>query len=488
MKEMRHFSIKQTLATLVALLCSVAANAYDFEVDGIYYNILSAADLTVEVTSGDKGYSGEVVIPTTVTYKSKTLTVKSIGFHAFYFSKELTSLIIGDSITHIGMEAFSNTCVNLRSVKIGAGLTAIERGTFMGCSGLTDITIPNNVKSIGSEAFRDCSSLTSIVIPSTLEHLSNNVFRNCKSLKKLRIEDGETPLKMEYSREDLYYGYGNNMFYGAPLESIYLGRNIENYLPNSTVSYVSPFLGISDLKLLVIGERVSNIEKESFINCSKLESIYLMCTTPPTISGDNFSEVNYANVTIYVPQGTLAAYQAADVWKGFWDIQEHEGSVDFDVEVEKCATPTIGYADGKLTFTSETEGAEFVTEITNSDITKHYGSTIELTVAYNVSTYAKRDGYANSDVATVTLCWIEGANGSDIMEIESVPVMIKAYDGTVIINGVMTDTEVAVYSTNGTKLGSATTDGGEVAITTSLGKGNTAIVHIGNKAVKVIMQ
>lgn len=76
-------TIKQLLITVAVLLCSVTANAYDFEVDGIYYNILSASDLTVCVTSGDNKYTGEVIIPSTVTYKSRTLTVKAIGGHAF---------------------------------------------------------------------------------------------------------------------------------------------------------------------------------------------------------------------------------------------------------------------------------------------------------------------------------------------------------------------------------------------------------------------
>ena len=36
---MRHFYIRQLFVAMVALLCSVAASAHDFKVDGIYYNI-----------------------------------------------------------------------------------------------------------------------------------------------------------------------------------------------------------------------------------------------------------------------------------------------------------------------------------------------------------------------------------------------------------------------------------------------------------------
>ena len=83
-------TIKLWLTTIATLWCSLAANAHDFEVGGIYYDITSSADLTVEVTyrgsssgSYDNEYSGAVTIPSTVTYNSKTYSVTSIGNYAF---------------------------------------------------------------------------------------------------------------------------------------------------------------------------------------------------------------------------------------------------------------------------------------------------------------------------------------------------------------------------------------------------------------------
>ena len=78
-------SIILFLTTIALLLCSVMANAYDFEVDGMYYNLLSATDLTVEVTWGDNAYSGEVVIPSTITYQSRNLAVVGIKLNIFVF-------------------------------------------------------------------------------------------------------------------------------------------------------------------------------------------------------------------------------------------------------------------------------------------------------------------------------------------------------------------------------------------------------------------
>ena len=89
--------MKQTklfLTTIAMLLCSVMANAHDFEVDGIYYNILSSTDLTAEVTHGDNKYTGDVIIPSTVNYKSRDIAVIAIGDSAFLQCYKLTNIII----------------------------------------------------------------------------------------------------------------------------------------------------------------------------------------------------------------------------------------------------------------------------------------------------------------------------------------------------------------------------------------------------------
>ena len=98
-------TIKQLLMAVVVLLCSATANAHDFEVDGIYYNVTSTN--TVEVTC--KGsyyndldeYNGNVVIPSSVNYNGKNYSVTSIGYYAFNGCNGLTSVTIPNSVTII---------------------------------------------------------------------------------------------------------------------------------------------------------------------------------------------------------------------------------------------------------------------------------------------------------------------------------------------------------------------------------------------------
>ena len=153
MKHLKH------LFTALLLLCSLTATAQNFEIDGIYYNITYDTNKTVEVTykgnhydSYSNEYTGNVVIPESVTYYGNTYSVTSIGYEAFYGCSGLTSITIPNSVTSIGNSAFS------------------------GCSGLTSITIPNSITSIGYCAFEDCTGITSIEIPNSVKSIGWSAF------------------------------------------------------------------------------------------------------------------------------------------------------------------------------------------------------------------------------------------------------------------------------------------------------------------------
>ncbi len=506
---MKKHYIKKLFATVAVLLCSIAANAYDFEVDGICYNILSIEDLTVEVTNG-AGYTGDIVIPSTVTYKSKTLAVTSIGRSAFGGCSGLTSITIPNSVTSIGNYAF-NGCTSLKDLRIEDGKSTL----FLGCNDyssssyyagaglfydspletlylgrnlsynadyyygyspfynktkLASVTIGNCVTSIGNYAFRGCSALTSITIPNSVTSIGSYAFEGCSGLTGITIPNSVTSIGRSAFREC------------SGLTSITIGNSV-----TSIGSYA--FCDCSGLTSITIGNSVTSIGNSAFYGCSGITKISLMGTTPPAVDSYNFTNAHFINSTVYVPQGALEAYQTADVWKNFWDIQELGATDEPDTETKKCAMPVISYENGALTITSSTEGANFITEIKNSDVAMHYDSRIELTVTYDISTYATLAGYENSDIAMATLCWIdEGGIASDLTRIESTPVIIKSYNGNILLDGAKAGTDIVVYDINGINMGEAVADGNEVVINTSLSKNDIAIVHIGNKAVKVIMQ
>ena len=177
---------KTSLIALALLLCNLTASAYDFEVDGIYYNVLSASDRTVEVTTNEEQtdggpssvYKGHVVVPNKVLCNNIEFVVCGIGERAFHASSELLSIILPETIKYIGYEAFFG-CSSLKSVILPESLERIEGSAFFGCSSLKSVILPESLEGIGDSAFYGCSSLKSVNLPESLEGIGDSAFNGC---------------------------------------------------------------------------------------------------------------------------------------------------------------------------------------------------------------------------------------------------------------------------------------------------------------------
>ena len=93
---------------LLSVFFAVSASAYDVEVDGLYYN-LNKTKKTAEVTYKEQykaSYSGSIEIPSSIVIKEVEYKISSIGDKAFFDCSGLTSIIIPNSVTSIGSDAF----------------------------------------------------------------------------------------------------------------------------------------------------------------------------------------------------------------------------------------------------------------------------------------------------------------------------------------------------------------------------------------------
>ena len=150
-----------------------------------------------------------------------------------------------------------------------------------------------------------------------------------------------------------------------------------------------------------------------------------------------FTYNTFVNATLYVPKGTIEKYKATGGWRDFVFIEEGNGDTP---TTQKCEKPTISYENGKLTFTSETEGAVCQYSITDTDIKAGSGNEVQLGVTYNISVFATKLGYENSETATATLCWIdqqpktEGINNG-IAQVPAKAVLIQAVGGAINVQG-----------------------------------------------------
>ena len=516
---------------ILSVICSISASAYDVEVDGIYYDIYYG---TASVTQC-KNYSADIVIPESITIGNLKYSVTSIGAWAFAYCRSLTSVTIPNSVTGIGFAAFYE-CSSLTSVTIPNSVTSIGDYAFSNCSGLTSVTISNSLKSIGTEVFRGCSSLTSVTIPNSVKSIGYRAFYECYSLISVTIPNSVTSIGEEafYDCFDLtsvtipnsvtnigdcafngcsgltsvtipnsVTSIGGSAFYlckgltsvTIPNSVTSIGEKAFRYcsdlrsvtIPNSVTSIgESVFYGCSGLTSITIPNSVTYIYSEAFAKCSNLENVYCYAEEFSGLSDNIFKDSYIEYATLHVPSSALSYYQTTEPWSGFGTIQTLEGT---GAETKKCETPTISFADGKLTFSCATEEVEYVSEITCSDVSKYYSNEINLTACYDISVTAMKSGLGESDVATAKLYWLTSSGSHDETSINNVSmrgIAIQSDCGFITISGLDNNETVSFYATDGKNLGTAKSIDGNVSFQAK--QGTIILARIGKESVKIAVK
>lgn len=327
--------------------------ASDFEVGGIHYNIESIENYTCVVVNPKPvfefgasnivridgsselvylppggSYSGHIVIPSTVEFKGRKLSVVGIDDGAFYKCNGLFSVAIPSTVKRIGNYAFY-LCENL-SVVSGDIKASIEYAAFYGCKSLNSVTI-KGASYISHKAFYGCERLEELTIPSTVSMIGAQAFRGCQNLSKVIFDN---------SPYGIIIGFG--AFMDTFIKNLYVGRDLEyrNY-PTILDGYKrkepyekTPFLSlehivigdymtsikngdildVADVKTIVFGESVNQIT--ALKNTENLEYIICKSHNPPSVK-ENFSMYIILNIPLYVPSGSVQLYKNAYPWKEF---------------------------------------------------------------------------------------------------------------------------------------------------------------------------
>ena len=316
MKQFFHFSL-----LLLALLLPATATAYDFEVDGIYYNIDCS---NASVTFGDNEYRGSVTIPATVTHDGTTYSVTTIGDNAFSNCIYLSDINIPNSVTSIGNNAFY-CCKSLTEINIPNSVTSIGSEAFYNCSFLTTINIPNSVTTVGRSAFSEtgwyiyqpdglvyaglvayiykgtmpegtsitlkegtasitdyafanCTGLTSIVMPNSLTEIGSNAFIRCTGLINIDIPKTITKIgKYAFYNTAWYNNQPDGLVYAGLVAYKYKGtmpNGTSMTIRNGTASITGgAFEYCTGLTSIVIPNSVTDIGAGAFAHCTDLASV-----------------------------------------------------------------------------------------------------------------------------------------------------------------------------------------------------------------------
>ena len=307
--------------------------------------------------------------------------VVNIGSEAFRSCNNLTSVELGTKLTTMGDYAFKD-CQRLESIVIPGTLKKTPTEAFENCFALASVTLNEGIEEIGNGSFYDTDALTEITIPASVKKVGRAPFHcnNTQVMKRMIIADSDEPLEFANGTSEYNWGRGN-MTDDITLDYFYLGRDVNRVYFEHSLVYGA--------KEIEIGPKVTTISatKGLFYATDNVESVKVHTLIPFAINDNDFANSIYTNATLWVPGGTLAAYQAADGWKNFTNIKtwsyvlnftvNGHGTMDIDGEsAGNGETKTVrkpngdGLANSNWTWTVTPDAGYELTSLTVEDKTE----------------------------------------------------------------------------------------------------------------------
>ena len=193
-----------------------------------------------------------------------------------------------------------------------------------------------HVEHISMNAFNSCSQITSVMLPESVYMIDESAFYGCRNLKSVRL-----PKKAVH---DYTFFIGYAAFENCTsLTEISLPESLKE-LPGFA------FNNCYKLQSVTLPSTLTTIGGGAFQGCTDLATVTVKAAVPPTLDESAFD--NTSNITLRVPQGSKAAYEAADSWKNFKEITENASLhvISFaDLKVkELCVAHWDSNSDGEL--------------------------------------------------------------------------------------------------------------------------------------------
>jgi hypothetical protein len=473
----------------------------------------------------------------------KTITLPnsiiSIGAGSFSGCQNLSSVTFGEQLASIGSSAFSQ-CTKLKSLELPKSITTINASAFNGTDFTTIISNIKNPSMIqvdfsgGTFSQNTLYNATLYVPKGTIDkYKATDGWKDFIFIEEFDTGDMYT---LSYVVDGVEYktyklGYGETITpEPTPTKEGYTfsgWSDIPTTMPAEDVTVTGTFT-INKYKLTYI------IDGEVYKSCEMEYGSTITSEAEPTKEGYTFSgwseipETMPANDVIVTGAFTVNNYKLTYLvdgeeyktyeveygakitpeslptkegytFSGWSDIPETMPAKDVTIIgtftmniLGKCAIPSISYNNGKLIFKSETEDVIFKSTITDNDISSYTDNEIKLGLTYNISVYASKTGYENSETATATLCWIDTEPKTEgitnVAQVRARAVMIQSHGNVLSVSGADEGTEINVYDTAGKKVGSSVATSDITNIPTSLDSGSIGIIKIGEKAVKVLIK
>ena len=300
----------------------------------------------------------------------------TIGDGAFSGNRNLTVLTLSDKLKTIGDDAF-NGCSALKQIALPQTLTSIGARAFAGNTNLEELVLPNGLNEIKEKAFQNCRALRQMILPASLKTIGDNIFDGCSNLTAVisKVKNDVVSSSTQSVAQAILYvpegdrsyyggwtfshivegdrklGNANGLYYaystgGEKKKAILIGVDTE--LTGGDIDIPSTitldgiecevvaierdvFVGKTDIKSVIIGEKVLTIGDNAFKGCSNLRKLEIPSTLKSIgenafASCNNIAEVvshnkdndfiqnnalSLPNATLYVPDNTLTLYKQA---------------------------------------------------------------------------------------------------------------------------------------------------------------------------------
>lgn len=300
-------------------------------------------DTAVEIANAK--FTGDVVIPSEITYMDKKFRVTEISDSAFFRAKNLTSVTMPADIKGFGKNMFDG-CEKLVSCNIPDNVTEISPNCFSSCAALKSIVLPAGVTAIGNNAFYYCSSLESISLPEGLKTIGERAFYQCAKLAEINLPVGVTAVPAyafgycssltHFEFGDRITSIGNYALSGCiKLQSVTLPSAL-TAIPNSlfngckaltsvdipaSVTSIgsSAFNGCMSMTEIELPAGVKTIQSNAFQNTPDGFKVYVCdpdaLTSLTAYSFRHNSKTPATYVDIVVPVGKAAALSEKNYWK-----------------------------------------------------------------------------------------------------------------------------------------------------------------------------
>lgn len=285
--------VADEIESVPSLIQTTQSEATTFEVDSLYYEVLSETDKTVVVTGCDRAaYSGmggypfddiEIVVPSTVTYNGTTYQVTEIG--EFAFADYTYDLEYGNPFQ--GYDEYVSN-IYVQKITVSEGVKKIGGGAFYRINQLKEVVLPDSVEEIGNAAFTLDSFRFEMAISEEDTLLEVNIPKNVKSIGA--------------------YAYSGVTFNGT----LVLPDGLET-IGEYAFGWNNTF---DNYAVVDVPASVTTIGKNAFCTSSLVKAV-LRKTIMPTVSqfdADNvysalmFGNQYLSNLVVYVPADLMDGY------------------------------------------------------------------------------------------------------------------------------------------------------------------------------------